>query len=100
MEYWKALQIVADSDKTILDRGDIIIKDACRLTNDILDYRYAAERYKGDRDRILAEKIATIKNSMALLESELRIYEEMAGIAGDVEKRATKRIIKIAEKIQ
>lgn len=99
MRYDEELKVIAKSDKTILDRGDMVIKDMCKLTEDILNYRYACERYQGDDNSVLIDKMNTIKNSMAVLTSELEIYMQSANIKYDVNKKSAKRIHKIAGKL-
>ena len=53
MKYYEEIKVIADSNKSLMDRGDLIIKHMCRLTEDILNYRYACEKYKGNSDSII-----------------------------------------------
>ncbi len=98
IEYIKAIEICANSDKTIEDRGELIIRNISRTTIDILDYKYALNNYKGD-GTVLADKRNVVKNSIALLESEIEIYKKMLGITDDVYIAKCKRTIKVAERI-
>jgi len=99
MKYYEEIKVIADSNKSLMDRGDLIIKHMCRLTEDILNYRYACEKYKGNSDSIIYDKMGTIKNSLSVLISELEIYMEKANITDDVKNKAAKRIHKVAEKL-
>ena len=99
-KYDDAVKVVANSDKTVYDRGDLIIKEVSRLTNDILDYRYAAEHYKGDGFNVMGDKVRSIKNSIALLESDLDVYKEMLGITDLVKDKKEQRIGRVAEKVK
>lgn len=98
IEYIKAIEICANSDKTIEDRGELIIRNICRITIDILDYKYALNNYKGG-GTVLADKRNVVKNSIALLESDMDIYKNMLGITDDVYAAKYKRTIKVAERI-
>lgn len=98
IEYIKAIEICANSDKTIEDRGELIIRNICRTTIDILDYKYALNNYKGG-GTVLDDKRNVVKNSIALLESEIEIYKKMLGITDDVYAAKCKRTIKVAERI-
>ena len=100
MEFDKELQnaidtILKDDSKTILDRGDILIKDCCRLINDLMDYRYAAEHYKGDMDAILKEKQSTIKNTLGIFMSNSWLYMENIKIYKAVNNKGKQRMTKL-----
>lgn len=97
MNYEEALEICANSDKTVESRGELIIRDMCRMINDILDYKYALENYHGT-GTVLEDKRNVIKKSLVLLESDLDIYKKMLGINEDIFTAKTKRVTKIAEK--
>lgn len=100
MRYEDIIKKIADSDKTVFDRGDLCIREMCRLINDIVDYRYAAEHYNGDSmDSVLRDKTNSIKNSLGVLESEFDIYKEMLGITTLVNQKKVSRINKIADRI-
>lgn len=99
MKYFEELRVIAKSDKSILERGDMVIKDMCRLTEDILNYRYTCEKYKGDNVGVIEDKMNSIKNAMGVLISDLEIYMEVAKIKDDVNNKATKRVHKVAEKL-
>ena len=99
MKYYEELNVIAKSDKNIFERGDMIIKDMCRLTQDILNYRYTCEKYKGDNASVVEDKMNSIKNTMGILISDLDIYMEVAKIKDSVDDKATKRIHKVADKL-
>lgn len=96
--YKKAVQIMAGGDKDEIDRGDIIIKEMCRLTNDILDYRYAVNHYEGNQKGIFKDKIGSIKNTLAVMLGDIDMYMEYLDITDKVEKKKTDRLIKLASK--
>lgn len=98
--YNESVKVIANSDKTVFDRGDLVVKEMSRLTSDILDYRYAAEHYKGDGISVMGDKARSIKNSIALLESDLDVYKEMLGITDLVKDKKEQRIGKVAEKVK
>lgn len=99
MRYEDMIKIIAKTDKTVVDRGDIVIKDMSRLINDIMNYRYTVEHYKGDTEDVLTDKLMSVKNSMAILESDMDIYKETADISSKVESKKIGRINKIMDKI-
>lgn len=99
MKHYEELRVIAKSDKSILERGDMIIKDMCRLTQDILNYRYTCEKYKGDNASVIEDKMNSIKNTMGILISDLDIYMEVAEIKDSVNNKAVKRIHKVADKL-
>ena len=98
MNYEEALEVCANSDKTVENRGELIIRNMCRMINDILDYKYALENYHGT-GTVIDDKRNVVKNSMALLESEIDIYKTMLDITDDVFTTKVKRTVRIAEKI-
>lgn len=99
MKYDEMIKVVANTDKTTLDRSDMVIKDIGKVLGDIVEYRYAAEHYKGDSKDVLYDKAMSIKNSVALLETDLDIFEESLGIRNQVEEKKEGRLIKIVNKI-
>lgn len=98
-DYNEMVTEIARSDKSVLDRGDIIIKEMSRVISDILDYRYIAEHHNGNVDIALNEKAGTIKNSLAILESDVDIYVEQLGMSKKIFKEKCKRVEKISNKI-
>lgn len=96
-EYIEAIKKLADDDRTELERGDILIREMCRLTSDLLDYRNAVENYKG-KGTVLNDLLGTIANSMALLMSDLDIYAEYMDITDKVAHKKENRVIKLAKK--
>lgn len=101
MKYEEALRIISTSNRTENERADILIKEMCRLTTDLLDYRYAVENYKTDgSSTVLQDSVARIKNTMAILVSDMDIYMDQMGIAEDVNRKATDRVNRMAERVR
>lgn len=95
--YNKSIEILI-SNKDEDERIDLIIKAMAKLTNDLLDYRYMVNNYKGDSQELFSNKMDTIKNAIAVLEGELDIYKAMNDITEKTRKRKEQRIIKLAVK--
>ena len=78
MEYKRAIEIVANSDRSEFERGEILIRGMCRLTEDILNYRYIVEHTSSGT--VKEDKVRTIKNSMSIMLGDLDVYMKMLGI--------------------
>jgi hypothetical protein len=98
MKYENMVKIIADSNRTQFERGDILIKEMNRLSTDILDYRYAAEHYNGE-GTVIEDKRNQIKNSLVLIKSDLDIYIEQMGMTETVNNKSSKRLSKIVDKM-
>ena len=99
MKYKTIIQIIVqNNDKTELERGDILIKDMSLVIVDLVNYRYAAENYKGDQERVLQDNLSKVKNSVALLMGDLDIYNEQVGITAKVEDKKTDRMNRIVKR--
>ena len=98
MKYEEAIKIMTSGDRDELDRGDILIREMCRLTNDLLDYRYTVQNYKGDQNGIYSDKVGSIKNTLAILLGDVDMYMEYMDITDKVNKKKESRVIKLAEK--
>lgn len=96
MKYNDAIEVIVNNNT--MDRMEVIIKDMCRLTTDILDYDYTLKNYNGN-GTVIEDQRNKIKNSLAILESDLDIYKKMLGINEDVFATKAKRVTRIAEKI-
>lgn len=100
MKYEEAVKKLTKSNKSCFDRGDMIIRDCCKLITDIQNYRYTYEHYKGgEKNTVLQDKLMTIKNSLGIMKGDVDTYTEMLGITDLVEEKSKNRIIEIAEKI-
>jgi hypothetical protein len=99
MKYEEMVKKVANSDRTTMERGDMVIRDTTKVIDAIMDYRYAVERYKGDTETVIYDKVMSIKNAVAILESDLDIYKDVLGITGKVADKKKGRITKIINKI-
>ena len=92
------VKTIADGDRTVFERGDIVIRELCKLTENILDYRYAGEHYDGD-GTVLEDKKNKIKKTLVLVKSDLDVYMEQLGITDEVRDNTAKRLDKITKKI-
>lgn len=99
MKYMDMVKTIANGERTAFERGDIIIRELCRLTEDILDYRYAGEHYDGN-GTVLDDKRNQIKKSLVLVKSDLDVYMEQLGITDEVKDKSNKRLEKITNKIE
>lgn len=98
MKYENMVKIMAKSNRTQFERADILIKEMSKLTIDLLDYRYAAEHYKGEGTAINDRK-NQIKNSLVLVMTDIDIYMEQMGMTEEVKDKANKRLGKLVNKI-
>ena len=98
--YDDAIKTMVKNGKDELDRGDIIIKEMSRLTQDLLDYRYTVNHYEGNQKGVCSDKVSTIKNTLSILLGDIDMYMEYVGIADKVDKKKKERIIKLAERIE
>lgn len=84
-----------------IERGDILIKNMCRVTTDLLNYRYTVNHYVGDNtSTVVTDIVCRIKNSLALLLSDMEIYMDQLDITDKVRQKKVERINKLAEKIR
>ena len=98
MKYKEAVSKMANGNRDELDRGDVIIREMCRLTNDLLDYRYTISHYEGTQEGVYSDKVGTIKNSLAVLLGDIDMYTEYMGITEKVQQKKEERVIKLANK--
>lgn len=98
-KYKDMVRVIADSDRTQFERADILIREMCKLTSDLLDYRYASEHYKGDGN-VIDDRINAIKNSLALIVADVDIYMEQMNITKEVRDKAAKRMDKLVNKLE
>ena len=84
-----------------VERGDILIKDMCRVTTDLLNYRYTINHYVGDNtSTVVTDIVCQIKNSLALLLSDMEIYMDQMDIVDKVRDKADKRLWKMADRVR
>ena len=98
MKYENMVNVVANSNRTQFERGDILIKEMCKLSSDLLDYRYASEHYKGDGN-VIDDRINAIKNSLALVVADIDIYMEQMEITEEIKNKTYKRLSRLVNKI-
>lgn len=101
MNYENMLRTISTSGRTEIERADNLIKEMCRLTSDLLDYRYVVENCKTDgNSTAIADSVMKIKNSMALVVSDMDILMDQFGITDKVRQKAVDRVNRIADKIR
>lgn len=98
--YEEAIKIIAES-KNKFERGEMVIREMCRLITDILDYRYVVEHYKGtsETSTTLIDGVNKIKKDLAILLGDIDVYTTQFNISDSVKIKAENRIRKIADKI-
>lgn len=97
MKYEDNVKELAKGDKGESERIDLLIKGMCRLTNDLLDLKYAEENYKGTGTAI-EDKLNIVKNDIATLEGDLDIYAALMNITDKVRDKKEKRVNNIIKK--
>lgn len=101
MNYENMLRTISTSGRTEIERADNLIKEMCRLTSDLLDYRYVVENCKTDgNSTAIADSVMKIKNSMALVVSDMDILMDQFGITDKVRQKAVDRVNRIADRIE
>lgn len=96
-----SIKVLRNDGVSEIERGDSIIKDMCRLTTDLLNYKYTVDHYTGNNtSTIISDSVCQIKNSMALLVSDMEIYMDQMDIADKVRDKANKRLWKMADRVQ
>lgn len=93
------IDVIIENDGDPIRKGDVIIKQMGQLTSDIMNYKFAYDNYEGNRDIILEEKTNIIRNTLAVLLSDIDIYTKMLGITESLERKKRKRLSKIVKKI-
>lgn len=86
---------------TINDRGQLVVRSMCKTIDAIINYNYADVHYVGDdTSSVMKDKLASIKNNLAVLLSDLELYMNALNIADDTRVKAYKRIVKMAERVK
>lgn len=98
-KYDDMIKALARTEKTVFDRTDSVIKDMGKVMGDIVNYRYAIDHYEGNAASVLNDNVMSIKNSVALLETELEILEEMLGIRDQVKEKKEKRLERLVNRL-
>lgn len=98
MKYNDGVKTIANSNRSITERGNVTIKEICQLIEQIVDYNYATEHYKGD-GTVIEDKKNSVKNSLTLVMSDLDIYTEQLGLTDKVRDKMEARINKIVNRL-
>lgn len=97
-KYEESLRVISSSDKPETERADNLIREMCKLTDALLDYRYAVENY--NKGTALADGIGKVKNCMALVMGDMEILMDQLDITNKVRQKKVDRINKLADKIR
>ena len=98
--YINSVKKLANGNKESSERANLLIKEMCQLTQSLLDYNYTIDHYNGnDNSTVVTDRMNTIKNSMAVLISEMDIYAEQQGFYGKLHDKKEKRVTRLADKI-
>ena len=82
------------------ERGQLLIRSLSQTIECLVNYNYAITHYKGgDNSTVLEDKLSSVANRLALLTSDLELYEEHFGIKDFVDARAERRINRLAGRI-
>lgn len=98
--YEDMVRVIAKSDRTITERGEQIIKDVGKVIETIMNYNYTVAHYEGNAEGVVQDKVGSIKNSLAILESDVDVYKESLGITRKVWEKKQKRVNKIMDRIR
>lgn len=92
--------ILNNGHYTAEERGQLLIRSMTRVIEAIINYNYAKNHYAGDdSSAVIKDKLASVKNGLALLSSDMILYEEHFGIRELVDTKAQNRLCKMAERI-
>lgn len=101
MTYGEMVGKIAQSDKTEFERGEALIRQFCKLTDEMLDYKYMIEHYNGgERSSVIEDEKNILANKLAAVKSDLDIYIMKLGITSEVVNKATKRLERMIKRIK
>lgn len=101
MTYGEMIIKVANSDKTEFERAEALIRQFCKLTDELLDYKYMIEHYNGgERSSVIEDEKNILINKLAVVKSDLDIYIQKMDITSDVIDKATKRLERMTKRIK
>lgn len=98
-KYDEMIEVIAAGDMGEFDRGDILIREMCKLMETMLNYKYIKSHYD-DKGTTMEDKINEIKNAMSVVTSDMDVYAEQLSIRNAVHQKAYKRVDKIYNKIR
>lgn len=101
MTYGDMVGKIAQSDKTEFERGEALIRQFCKLTDEMLDYKYMLEHYNGgERSSVIEDEKNILINKLATVKSDFDIYIQKIDVTSDVIDKATKRIERMSKRIK
>lgn len=82
------------------ERGQLLIRSLCRAVDSIVDYNYAETHYRGDKNStVMKDKVSAIKNTLAVVVSDMELYMTALDIADNTRVKAHNRICRMADRI-
>lgn len=90
MTYEEMIKVIASTDVSTAERGEELIKSACKMIEAILEHKYAVDHnFSSD---IINDKMNTLKNKMATMVSDVDVFMHSCRITESVLYKAKKRI--------
>lgn len=99
MRYEKMIKSIAAGNLDVMDRGDILIREMCKLMETMLNYKYIKKHYD-DKGTTMEDRLNEIRNAMVTVTSDMDVYMEQLRVRDSVRDKAYKRIEKIYNKIR
>lgn len=101
MDYGEMVGKMAKSGKTEFERGEALIRQFCKLTDEMLNYKYMVEHYNGgERSSVIEDEKNILANKLAAVKSDLDIYVMQLGITSEVIDKETKRLERMVKRIK
>lgn len=97
-KYEELVKVVANSNRSEKERGEILVREIAQLIDKILNYNYTVEHYDGDGTAI-SDRRNEVKNAIALVKSDLDVYTEQLGLTEVVDKKVADRLEAISKRI-
>lgn len=101
MTYGETIIKIANSDKTEFERAEVLIRQFCKLTDELLNYKYMIEHYNGgEKSSVIEDEKNILINKLATVKSDFDIYIQKIDVTSDVINKATKRIERMSKRIK
>ena len=97
-KYDELVKVVANSNRTERERGEILVREVAQLIDKILNYNYTVEHYDG-KGTVIDDRRNEVKNAIVLVKSDLDVYIEQLGLTEVVNERTEDRLTAISKRI-